>query len=150
MGRLGRETCTVHLISAPDQPERKQMYHYIRKAKSFRGAIGGKTSKTAVLPWFCKIGHGGGSSDAPPCYGGLSLPGHARRAGCAPELTVLIHILCGQTTFAQEKIYCAAINGFHQKALRLRSGGGCTILCRIFLHLSIFNFLQFCMLFATR
>ena len=29
MGCLGRATCTVHLISAQDQPGRKPMYHYI-------------------------------------------------------------------------------------------------------------------------
>ena len=29
MGCLGRATCTVHLISAPGQPGRKRMYHYI-------------------------------------------------------------------------------------------------------------------------
>ena len=34
MGRLGRATCTVDLISAPEQPEMKRMYHYIREAKS--------------------------------------------------------------------------------------------------------------------
>ena len=30
----------------------------------FTGAIGGKTSKTAVLPWFCKIKHGCDSGGA--------------------------------------------------------------------------------------
>ena len=34
MGRLGRATCTVHLLSAANQPGRKQMYQKIRKAKS--------------------------------------------------------------------------------------------------------------------
>ena len=36
MDRLGldRATCTLHLISVPDQPGRKQMYHYISEAKS--------------------------------------------------------------------------------------------------------------------
>ena len=34
MGCLGRASCTVHSISAQDQPARKQMYHYIREAKS--------------------------------------------------------------------------------------------------------------------
>ena len=34
MGCLGRATCTVQLISAPDQPGRKIMYCYIREAKS--------------------------------------------------------------------------------------------------------------------
>ena len=33
MGRFGRATCTVHLISDLDHPGRKQMYHYIREAK---------------------------------------------------------------------------------------------------------------------
>ena len=33
-GLLGRATFTVHFISAPDQPERKRMYHNIREAKS--------------------------------------------------------------------------------------------------------------------
>ena len=32
MGRFGRPTCTLHLVSAPDQPGRKRMYH-IREAK---------------------------------------------------------------------------------------------------------------------
>ena len=43
-----------------------------------RGAIQGKTSKTAVLPWFCKIKHSGGSDGTLPCYGGLSLPVRVR------------------------------------------------------------------------
>ena len=30
--------------------------------KDFRGAIGGKTGKTAVLPGFCKIERGGGGA----------------------------------------------------------------------------------------
>ena len=34
MGRLGRATCTVYLISAPDLPGGKIMYHYIWEAKS--------------------------------------------------------------------------------------------------------------------
>ena len=35
MDRLGRSTClVVNLISAPDQSERVQMYHYIREPKS--------------------------------------------------------------------------------------------------------------------
>ena len=33
LGCLGRPTSTVYLISAPDQPGRKRMYHYIREAK---------------------------------------------------------------------------------------------------------------------
>ena len=36
-----------------------------------REAIGGKTGKTLVLPWLCKIEHGSGGSI--PWYGGLSL-----------------------------------------------------------------------------
>ena len=36
MGRLGRKTCTVNLISASDQPGRKQIYKYIREAKSLQ------------------------------------------------------------------------------------------------------------------
>jgi hypothetical protein len=48
-----------------------------------RGAIiWGKTGKTAVLPWFCKIECGSGG--ALPYYGGLSLHGRARRAGGTP------------------------------------------------------------------
>ena len=39
---------------------------YVRP--SDMGAIGGKTSKTAVLPGFFKIEHGGGG--APTCYRG--------------------------------------------------------------------------------
>ena len=34
MGHLDRTTCTVYLISAPDQLGRKKIYHYIRKAKT--------------------------------------------------------------------------------------------------------------------
>ena len=49
-------------------------YYYIWP----RGAIGGKTGKTAVLPWFCNIEHGSGSSGAPAFYGGLSLSGLVR------------------------------------------------------------------------
>ena len=40
--------------------------------KSARGAVVGKTDKTMVLPWFCKIEWGGDSSGVPPCYGVLS------------------------------------------------------------------------------
>ena len=36
------------------------------------GAVGGKTSKTAILPGFSKIERGGGSGDVPHCYGGLT------------------------------------------------------------------------------
>ena len=32
--RLGQATCTLHMKSCPDQPERKRMYQYIREAKS--------------------------------------------------------------------------------------------------------------------
>ena len=28
---MGRVTCTVHLISTPDQPGKKQIYHYRRE-----------------------------------------------------------------------------------------------------------------------
>ena len=34
MDLLGKATCTVHLISASDQPGRKQIYHWIREGKS--------------------------------------------------------------------------------------------------------------------
>ena len=40
--------------------------------KSARGAGGCKTSKTVVLPWFCKIELGGDSGGVPLCYGVLS------------------------------------------------------------------------------
>jgi hypothetical protein len=39
----------------------------------FRGTIGGKTGKNAVLPEFCKIERSGGSGGMPPCYRGLYL-----------------------------------------------------------------------------
>ena len=50
---------------------------------SYIMVIGGKTGKTVVLSWFCKIEHGGGggSGGTLPCYDGLSLSGHACRAG---------------------------------------------------------------------
>ena len=35
MGRLGRLTCTAHLISAQDQPGRKQMYYNIKKLRPY-------------------------------------------------------------------------------------------------------------------
>ena len=44
-----------------------------------------------VLPWFCKIEHGSGG--APPFYGGLSLSGHAHRAGGALASMQLV-LLC--------------------------------------------------------
>ena len=44
------------------------------------GAVGGKTSKTSVLPQFSKIEGGGGMLQ---CYGGLTSPGRARHAGGA-------------------------------------------------------------------
>ena len=36
-----------------------------------RGARGGKTSKTAVLPGFCKIERDDSSGGPPPCYRSL-------------------------------------------------------------------------------
>ena len=54
-----------------------------------RGAIGGKTGKTAVLPGFCKIEHGN-SGGAPPCYRGLIWVGRACRADGDPVLDILI------------------------------------------------------------
>ena len=36
------------------------------------GAVGGKTSKTSVLPGFSKIERGGSSGGAPHCYGVLT------------------------------------------------------------------------------
>ena len=45
-----------------------------------RGAIGGKTGKTVVLPGFCKI-ELGGSSDGAACYRGLIWLGGARISG---------------------------------------------------------------------
>ena len=48
-----------------------------------RGAIGGKTGKTAVLPGFCQIERGGGSGGMPPCYRGLIWLGQTHRAGGA-------------------------------------------------------------------
>ena len=53
-------------------------------AKYDRGTIQGKTGKTAVLTWFCKVEHGGGSANTPLCYGGLGLPGRTGRTGGAP------------------------------------------------------------------
>jgi hypothetical protein len=35
MGRLARGTCTVHLISTPDQAGRKGMHHYIRANRAY-------------------------------------------------------------------------------------------------------------------
>ena len=37
-----------------------------------RGALGGKTGTTAVLPGFCNIEQNGGSGSAPPCNRDLS------------------------------------------------------------------------------
>ena len=51
-----------------------------------RGTIGCKTGKTTVLPCFYKIEDGGSSGIASLRYGGLSLPGHARRAGGVPAV----------------------------------------------------------------
>jgi hypothetical protein len=34
MDSLGRASCTVDFISAPDQPGRKQVYHYIREVET--------------------------------------------------------------------------------------------------------------------
>ena len=58
-----------------------------KKAQIFlqgMGTIGGKTGKTMILPWFWKKEHGGGSGGMPPCYSGLSLPGHACLVSGAP------------------------------------------------------------------
>ena len=53
-----------------------------------RGDIGGKTGKTAMLPWFCKIENSGSSGCAPPCYRGLIWLGHMRHASGAPASSV--------------------------------------------------------------
>ena len=39
MGRLGRPTCAVHLISGADQARRKRMYHYTRTATGMDGTL---------------------------------------------------------------------------------------------------------------
>ena len=49
------------------------------------GSVGGKTSKTPVLPEFSKIESGGGSSGALHFYGGLTYPGRAWRAAGATD-----------------------------------------------------------------
>ena len=66
----------------------------------FWGAIGGKTSKTEVLPWFCKKECGGGSGGRPPCYGGLSLPGPECRAA---EVEFDVCGVCGVSLFTNLK-----------------------------------------------
>ena len=54
--------------------------------KLYRVAIGAKTSKTVVLPEFCKTERSGG---APPCYRGLIWLEQARRASSTPSLVVM-------------------------------------------------------------
>ena len=76
----------------------RPLFYPLCDAVFIQGAIGGKTSKTAVLPRFCKIECGGGSSGAPPCYGGLNLPGRACHAGGTPVYTVQPKILKGMFT----------------------------------------------------
>ena len=44
------------------------------------GTVGGKTSKTLVLPGFSKIEWGSASNGAPHCYGGLSKSGQVSSA----------------------------------------------------------------------
>ena len=56
-----------------------------------RGAVGGKTGKTSVLPWFFKIERGGSSSGALPCYGCLFLVVCVRCSSGAPVLYVIQH-----------------------------------------------------------
>ena len=56
-----------------------------------RGCIEGKTGKTAVLPGFCKIEHGGGG--APACYRGLFWLGRVRRASGAPGNLFMLSIV---------------------------------------------------------
>ena len=57
-----------------------------------RGAITSKTSKIVVLPWLCKIEHGGGIGGVPPCYGSLTTKMKSSAIiGGAP-------VLCKQTT----------------------------------------------------
>ena len=69
-------------------------------AWSCSGAIGGKTSKTAVLPGFCKVERGGsGSRGTPPYYGGLTWPMRARRAGGATGNGLCWHDLCERSLF---------------------------------------------------
>ena len=48
MGRLRRATCIVHLISAPSQQGRNQMYHYIEKAKSLLSKVNSVVLKIYV------------------------------------------------------------------------------------------------------
>ena len=46
MGRLGRAKRIVHLISTPDQPEKKQIYHY--KTEDTKGQLILKANYQAV------------------------------------------------------------------------------------------------------
>ena len=45
-------------------PNNTLSYYASKKLLFIRGAIGGKTGKTAVLPGFCKIERGGGNGTA--------------------------------------------------------------------------------------
>ena len=56
----------------------------IRSTRICRGAIGGKTGKTAVLPEFCKIECGGGSGSG--CHIMAVLPGPCARAALTAPL----------------------------------------------------------------
>ena len=52
MGRMGRATCIVHLISAPDRSGRKRMYHYIQEAKNFFFVSYSKPALAYLLLWY--------------------------------------------------------------------------------------------------
>ena len=68
-----------------------------------RGAIGGKTSKTAVLPGFCKIEHGSGVH---LCYRGLIWLWHVCPAVGAPLMRLKSNpILVSNLQFDGSNIY---------------------------------------------
>jgi hypothetical protein len=84
--------------------------------KEYRGALGGKTSKTQVLPRFCKIERGSGGT--PPHYRGLFWLGLARPTSGAPGIHTYLHK--PGFTWATKKVLSAACNS---KTLGTLQGG---------------------------
>ena len=86
MLRDGMFVCSL-IVSKLNKLKEFQAIHQINLGEytSHSSAVGGKTGKTWFLPRFSKIEGGGGSSNAPECYGGLTSPGHACHDSCAAD-----------------------------------------------------------------
>ena len=86
-----------------------------------RGAIGGKTSKIAVLPWFCKVERDGCNTLMAP----LQLKSRY-------ELTVQIYILCLRVSATSLKLRSLSFQFIVSLQIPILSNSGCKISIFIF------------------